>query len=79
MGRQKLNKIRTHIAIDQETFAELETLLLDPEKGGLRYGALSAITNRLYRQWLETLRKPGVDPIAYLKAYGVDIGTEERT
>ena len=78
MGRPKLHRVRVKVGIDEDIYAELETLLIDPIKGRLKYGALSSITNRLYRQFLDTLRKPGVDPIQYLEAYGVDVNLTEE-
>ena len=76
MGRPAKNRVRTHIAVEQDVFAELELILTDPKKGGFLYGALSEITNRLYRKWLDTMQQPGVDPIKYLEAYGVELKVE---
>ena len=66
MSRPKLNRVRTHVGIEQDIFSEIEALLLDPKTGKIRYGALSSITNKLYQQWLDTLHKPGVDVVQYL-------------
>ena len=77
MGRPAKNRIRTTVAIEQETFDRLEIFLMDPKKGGIAYGSLSALTNKLYEKFLEHLEKPDVDAIAVLRNYGIDIASEE--
>ena len=77
-GRPHKDFVRSHINIDADIFSQLELFIGDPRKAGLRYGALSTITNKLLRKFLEGIRTPGVDPVSYLRAYGVDIQDVEE-
>ena len=73
MPRKPTHRIRMRLLLDEDLHARLETLLLDPRKGRMGYGLFSDLINKIIRQWLATLDKPGVDPIALLRAYGIEL------
>lgn len=78
MSRPSKNQVRFNMYIEEEIYLELQKYLLDPTKGGkLRYGALSSVINTLLRQFLTTIKQPEIDPITFLRAYGVHIELEE--
>lgn len=76
-GRPSKDSSRTHVYLENDIMGELEIFILDPVKGKLRYSALSSIINNLLRQFVRELRKPGVDPLPILAAYGVELEREK--
>lgn len=76
-GRPSKDQTRTHVYLENDILSSLEIFLLDPVKGKLRYGALSAVVNNLLRQFVKEITKPGVDPIPILAAYGVNLEREK--
>jgi hypothetical protein len=58
---------------------QIEFYLMDPARGRMRYGALSAITNVLWLQLIRKLQEPGVRPAEVLQHYGVDFGSNEAS
>lgn len=72
MARPKTNTERTYIRVDRDVIARVETILMDPIKGRLRYGALKTLVTVLLRQWLQQFDS-APDKIAFLKAYGIDL------
>lgn len=71
MGRPRLNRIRTHVAFEEEVYANIQLYLGDPLKNKIKHGALSTVANKLFAQFFEKLQEPGVDPLKFLEAYGV--------
>ena len=72
MPRPRTDNERIHLQIHRDIIAQLNVLLADPVTGRLRYGALSAISNKLFAQFLKGFNQ-SEDRIAYLKAYGVEL------
>lgn len=78
MPKPKLNRQRVVVQVDNDVCDELEMYILDPVTGKIKYGAISSIANHLFRAFLKKLKAPGVDPVVFLEAYGVDMQKEQR-
>lgn len=78
MPRPKSNRIKTNVFIDEENMANIQAYLMDPHTGRLTYGALQSILNELLRKFFAKMHEPGVDPVALLAHYGVEIQKKEK-
>lgn len=72
-GRPAKDSTKTNIYIEKDVLAELELYLINPQKGRIQYGTLSTLVNGLLRQVITHLRKPNIDPVQVLRAYGIEI------
>lgn len=75
-GRPRRDRVRTNVALDADVEAKLKMFLIDPIKGGFKYGLLSQLINTLLRKWLINLAVQA-DPKAYLRAFGIESPTEK--
>lgn len=73
MGRKYTGVHRTTLAIPADLFDQLSFYLMNPVTGKTRYGSLSILTTNLWRGFIRQMEQPGVDPVATLKLYGIDI------
>ena len=80
MAKTRTNRVRTHIMVDEDKFAILQTILLDPKSttSRMRYGALQSIMNRLLEAFLKKLLEPGTNRVEMLRAYGVEMEQETQ-
>lgn len=55
MSRRKLidRPVGFHVRVPGSVYRKVHTLLLDPRKGRVEYGAMNALITRLLREWLE--------------------------
>lgn len=44
------------LRIPEPLLLEVKTLLLDPKTGRVKYGAMSSLVERLFREWLREVR-----------------------
>lgn len=78
MPRPRSDNERIHLNMHRDIVAQLNVLLADPITGRLRYGALTAVTNKLFGQFLKGFQQAD-DKIAYLRAYGVDLQEPDKS
>ena len=78
MGRKLRGVHRTTLTIPADLFDQLSFYLAHPVTGKLRYGGLSTLTTNLWRGFIRQMEQPGVDPVATLKLYGIDISNPDE-
>ena len=61
MRRNPMPRIPVNVQMEPSLHEEVQILLHDPLTGRVKYGALSDLANRLFRQWVDAQRADTLD------------------